>query len=51
MENQALLKRIQDQRSKYDSKTWDVERKNIEKYIANISEFPFKDYKPNKTLV
>ncbi|CAD8163744.1 unnamed protein product [Paramecium pentaurelia] len=51
MENQQLLKRIQDQKSQYNVKDWNEERKWVEKHIANISEYPYKDFKPTKTLV
>ncbi|CAK91932.1 unnamed protein product (macronuclear) [Paramecium tetraurelia] len=51
MENQQLLKRIQDQKSQYNVKDWNQERKWVEKYISNISEYPYKDFKPTKTLV
>jgi hypothetical protein len=32
-------------------KSWNEERKWVEKYIANISDYPYKDFKPTKTLV
>ncbi|CAK73872.1 unnamed protein product (macronuclear) [Paramecium tetraurelia] len=51
MENQQLLKRIQDQKSQYNVKDWNEERKCVEKHIASISEYPYKDLKPTKTLV
>ncbi|CAD8200299.1 unnamed protein product [Paramecium octaurelia] len=51
MENQQLLKRIQDQKSQYNVKDWNQERKWVEKYISNICEYPYKDFKPTKTLV
>ncbi|CAD8067464.1 unnamed protein product [Paramecium sonneborni] len=51
VENQQLLKRIQDQKSQYNVKDWNEERKWVEKHIANISEYPYKDFKPTKTLV
>ncbi|CAD8164989.1 unnamed protein product [Paramecium octaurelia] len=51
MENQQLLKRIQDQKSQYNVKDWNEERKCVEKHIASISEYPYKDFKPTKTLV
>ncbi|CAD8068254.1 unnamed protein product [Paramecium sonneborni] len=51
LENQQLLKRIQDQKSQYNVKDWNQERKWVEKHIANISEYPYKDFKPTKTLV
>ncbi|CAD8148908.1 unnamed protein product [Paramecium octaurelia] len=51
MENQQLLKRIQDQKSQYNVKDWNEERKWVEQHIANISEYPYKNFKPTKTLV
>ncbi|CAD8095601.1 unnamed protein product [Paramecium primaurelia] len=51
MENQQLLKRIQDQKSQYNVKDWNQERKWVEKQISNICEYPYKDFKPTKTLV
>ncbi|CAK59912.1 unnamed protein product (macronuclear) [Paramecium tetraurelia] len=51
MENQLLLKRIQDQKSQYNVKDWNQERRWVEKQISNICEYPYKDFKPTKTLV
>ncbi|CAD8192434.1 unnamed protein product [Paramecium octaurelia] len=51
MENQQLLKRIQDQKSQYNVQDWNQERRWVEKYISNICEYPYKDFKPTKTLV
>ncbi|KAL4488546.1 hypothetical protein ABPG72_013114 [Tetrahymena utriculariae] len=51
IENQALLKRIQSQKSEYDVKSWEKERLKNEKYISQISEYQYKDFKPNKTHV
>ena len=50
-QNEKLLQRIQSQKSVYNVKLWNSQRQNIEKYITNISEFPFKNYKPTKTFV
>ncbi|CAD8113745.1 unnamed protein product [Paramecium sonneborni] len=51
VENQQLLKRIQDQKSQYNVKDWNEERRWVEKQISNICEYPYKDFKPTKTLV
>ncbi|CAD8117836.1 unnamed protein product [Paramecium sonneborni] len=51
MENQQLLKRIQDQKSQYNVKDWNEERRWVKKQISNICEYPYKDFKPTKTLV
>ena len=46
-----MIKRIESQKSNYSTKHWDFDRKITEKYICNISQFPFKEYKPTKTMV
>lgn len=50
-ENQALLQRIQTSKSEYSVRKWEDSRSQNELYISSISEFPFHDFKPNKTLV
>lgn len=42
MENQEILKRIENKKSSYNIKLWQKNRELSEKYLANISEFPLK---------
>ena len=41
VENQALLKRLQDKQPSYSVYRWEEERRNTEKRLKNISEFPY----------
>ena len=40
MENQEILKRISMKKSSYNSKEWEKDRKEAEKYMALMCEFP-----------
>jgi hypothetical protein len=40
MENQAILKRIQDKKPHYKVKLWERDREMSERYLLNISEYP-----------
>ena len=42
IENQEILKRLENKKSAYNIKTWQKNRENAEKYLANISEYPLK---------
>jgi hypothetical protein len=44
IENQAMLKRLKEQRSMYDHNSWLDERKKAEIYLRNISEYPLSLY-------
>ena len=46
-----MLKRIQNKQSTYNNKILWQDRSNNEKYINNISQFNYKDFKPTKTMV
>lgn len=51
MENIEMIKRIKQQKSSYNVKKWENERKKEMNYLQNICEYPykFKDLKnPNK---
>lgn len=51
IENQALLRRLQDQRPIYNRQAWNNERKQQEVYLKNISEYPMNlTYLNNSTL-
>lgn len=39
IENQAILKRIQEKKSAYDIKKWERDREQTEKYIANTCQY------------
>ena len=41
MENQAILKRLQEKQSSYNASKWIEERKEQEKIIKNICEYPY----------
>lgn len=43
VENQEILKRIENKKSSYNIKNWQKNRETAEKYLANISEFPIKN--------
>lgn len=40
IENQEILKRIENKRSAYNIRTWQKNREASEKYLQNISEYP-----------
>ena len=40
IENQAIMKRLEQQKSFYNKRLWDQNRKQTETYIKNISEYP-----------
>jgi len=42
IENQEILKRLENKKSAYNIKTWQKNREYAEKYLANISEYPLK---------
>lgn len=42
MENQAMLKRLNEKKSSYDISKWERERVNKERVLANICEYPYK---------
>lgn len=42
MENQALLKRLQDKQSSYNVVRWEEDRKTTEKRLKNMCEFPYR---------
>jgi E3 ubiquitin-protein ligase TRIP12 len=42
MENQALLKRLQDKQSSYNVVRWEEDRKMTEKRLKNMCEFPYR---------
>ncbi len=44
IENQAILRRLKDQKSMYDHNSWLNERKKHETYLRNISEYPMSLY-------
>jgi len=44
IENQAMLKRLKDKKSTYDRSTWMEARRQNEKYLKNISEYPLTLY-------
>jgi len=44
IENQAILKRLKEQKSMYDHNSWLNERKRHETYLKNISEYPMSIY-------
>ena len=50
IENQAILKRIQDKRSVYNVRKWGQDRVKVEKNICNIMEYQYKDFKPTKSV-
>lgn len=50
-ENQEIMKRIQSKKSLYNIKKWEKQRKEIEKNITLISEFPYKNYPQTQTQV
>jgi len=49
IENQAFLKRLQDQKSTYDRNLWEGDRKKHELYLKNICEYPFSLVNTSKT--
>jgi len=49
IENQAFLKRLQDQKSTYDRNLWEGDRKKHELYLKNICEYPFSLINTSKT--
>lgn len=42
IENQYILKRIQEQKSSYDRHSWVESHKQSEGYLKNISQYPFQ---------
>lgn len=42
MENQALLKRLQEKQPSYNINKWEKERANNEKMLKNICEYPYR---------
>jgi len=44
IENQAILRRLQDKKSNYNHTNWQDERKKNERYLRNISEYPMTLY-------
>lgn len=48
IENQAILKRIQDKKSSYNRQDWNESRKKAEGYLKNISQYPFQLYSTSK---
>ena len=50
-ENQDMLRRIQERKSCYNNRRMQKQREAIEKNIHLISEFPYKNFKKNKTQV
>jgi len=49
IENQALLKRLQDKKATYDRNMWENDRKKHELYLKNICEYPFSLINTSKT--
>jgi hypothetical protein len=41
MENQAILKRLQDKTSNYDVGSWENDHRGRERILKNICEYPY----------
>ncbi|OMJ92784.1 hypothetical protein SteCoe_4418 [Stentor coeruleus] len=41
LENQAMMRRISRKKSNYNHGSWDIQRKNVEKMLVNICEYPY----------
>jgi len=51
IENQAILKRLQDRQSNYDVNKWESEFKGREKILRKMCEFPYcLDARTNQTM-
>lgn len=48
MENQAILKRLQDKTSNYNVGKWEGEFRDRERILKNICEYPYQSINPNK---
>ena len=42
IENQEIMKRLENKKSSYNIRIWQKNREISEKYLANICEFPLK---------
>lgn len=56
VENQAMMRRIRQKKSNYNHGSWDIQRKNVEKMLVNICEYPYalgatqKSFKSSKNI-
>jgi Hemingway/CFA97 len=42
IENQAMMRRIEGKKSSYNHENWECHRKQVEKMLANICEYPYR---------